>query len=290
MSQAKMGEGREHLPYLLVGTLFDEDQLDEHKGYFSRVHRDEKGSKKFHGAFTGGFVAGYNNTVGSETGWTSAGAMTATRDKPLAAKSQSIMDFMDEEDLGPAKVGVNIVTSSQFDSFGQNHTSTANNLLGDRVFGIDTKDVLGGLGRTNAIGFQMLQRLKEDGRQPSNMQNSSTKAIPQDDLHVDLGKRPQETGLKEEKFYNFSLQASKTFKADFRGLGWDGSTPMSGEDQLEEEFNKHMKRLFNIQDEVNKPKNDPAAGTAGKRIMFAASEEDYDGIGGGASQCRMLVI
>src|SRR3990167_2442361 len=111
MSQAKMGEGREHLPYILVGTLFDEDQIDEQKGYFSRVHRDEKGSKKFHGAFTGGFVAGYNNTVGSEMGWSSGGAMTATRDKPITAKSQSIMDFMDEDDLGPAMVGVNIVTT-----------------------------------------------------------------------------------------------------------------------------------------------------------------------------------
>lgn len=288
MSQAKMGEGREHLPYLLVGTLFDEDQLDEQKGYFSRVHRDEKGSKKFHGAFTGGFVAGYNNTVGSELGWSSAGAMTASRDKPLATKSQSIMDFMDEEDLGPAKVGVNIVTSSQFDSFGQNHAGTANNMLGDRVFGIDTKDVLGGLGRTNAIGFQMLQRLKEDGRQPSNNQNLDIKPEAESESQTDLGKRSLESGLKEEKFYNFSLQASKTFKADYRGLGWDGSTLMSGEDQLEEEFNKHMKRLFNIQDEVNKPKNEPASGIAGKRIMFAASEDDYDGIGGGASQCRRV--
>ncbi|CAO3619583.1 unnamed protein product [Cunninghamella blakesleeana] len=32
--------------------------------------RDEKGRRRFHGAFTGGFSAGYFNTVGSKEGWT----------------------------------------------------------------------------------------------------------------------------------------------------------------------------------------------------------------------------
>lgn len=30
--------------------------------------RDEKGRRRFHGAFTGGFSAGYFNTVGSKEG------------------------------------------------------------------------------------------------------------------------------------------------------------------------------------------------------------------------------
>lgn len=30
--------------------------------------KDEKGRKRFHGAFTGGFSAGYFNTVGSKEG------------------------------------------------------------------------------------------------------------------------------------------------------------------------------------------------------------------------------
>lgn len=33
-----------------------------------QVVKDEKGRKRFHGAFTGGFSAGYFNTVGSEKG------------------------------------------------------------------------------------------------------------------------------------------------------------------------------------------------------------------------------
>jgi len=30
---------------------------------------DENGRRRFHGAFTGGFSAGYFNTVGSSEGW-----------------------------------------------------------------------------------------------------------------------------------------------------------------------------------------------------------------------------
>lgn len=33
-----------------------------------QVVKDEKGRKRFHGAFTGGFSAGYFNTVGSKEG------------------------------------------------------------------------------------------------------------------------------------------------------------------------------------------------------------------------------
>lgn len=30
---------------------------------------DENGKRRFHGAFTGGFSAGYYNSVGTEEGW-----------------------------------------------------------------------------------------------------------------------------------------------------------------------------------------------------------------------------
>ena len=60
--------------------------------------RDSKGSKKLHGAFTGGFVAGYRNTVGSEAGWTPINAVS-TKEKPYTHKKQTILDFMDDEDM-----------------------------------------------------------------------------------------------------------------------------------------------------------------------------------------------
>lgn len=43
-------------------------------------------------------MAGYRNTVGSEAGWTPMNAIS-TREKSHIQKKQTILDFMDEEDL-----------------------------------------------------------------------------------------------------------------------------------------------------------------------------------------------
>jgi G patch domain-containing protein 1 len=66
-----------------------------------RIAQQQK-IERFHGAFTGGFSAGYYNTVGSREGWQPAeyGASTASR-KELPGQSvpqQSIHSFMDEQD------------------------------------------------------------------------------------------------------------------------------------------------------------------------------------------------
>lgn len=52
---------------------------------------DAQGRRRFHGAFTGGFSAGYFNTVGSEEGWTPSEYKSGRR-------RQRPEDFMDEED------------------------------------------------------------------------------------------------------------------------------------------------------------------------------------------------
>ncbi len=66
---------------------------------------DEQGRRRFHGAFTGGFSAGYFNSVGSKEGWKPA-SFASSRDARTAPQ-QSVSDFMDEEDVaagigGPA--------------------------------------------------------------------------------------------------------------------------------------------------------------------------------------------
>lgn len=55
------------------------------------VVTDKQGRRRFHGAFTGGFSAGYYNTVGSEEGWTPKN-MFERKGK------QNVHDFMDDED------------------------------------------------------------------------------------------------------------------------------------------------------------------------------------------------
>ncbi|EIW71722.1 hypothetical protein TREMEDRAFT_27509 [Tremella mesenterica DSM 1558] len=59
--------------------------------------RDEKGRRRFHGAWTGGFTAGYGNTVGSKEGWKPSTFKSSRSNR--ATKVQRPEDFMDEEDL-----------------------------------------------------------------------------------------------------------------------------------------------------------------------------------------------
>ncbi|KDQ26505.1 hypothetical protein PLEOSDRAFT_1057061 [Pleurotus ostreatus PC15] len=73
--------------------------------------RDEKGRKRLHGAFTGGFSAGYFNTVGSKEGWTPA-TFVSSRNERAKAKAARPEDFMDEEDLQEIRDSKKIVDTT----------------------------------------------------------------------------------------------------------------------------------------------------------------------------------
>ncbi|XP_020088663.1 G patch domain-containing protein TGH homolog isoform X2 [Ananas comosus] len=78
--------------------------------------RDEEGRRRFHGAFTGGFSAGYYNTAGSKEGWTPQ-TFTSSRKNRADVKQQSIYNFLDEDDIKDMG-GRALETSMQFDTFG----------------------------------------------------------------------------------------------------------------------------------------------------------------------------
>lgn len=60
---------------------------------------DVNGRRRFHGAFTGGFSAGFWNTVGSKEGWTPQ-AFKSSRGEKATHSVQKPNDFMDDEDVG----------------------------------------------------------------------------------------------------------------------------------------------------------------------------------------------
>jgi len=74
--------------------------------------RENKKRERFHGAFTGGFSAGYHNTVGSEVGWQGAQQFVSSRSKRADPKRQKASDFMDEED---GLLGATLVKKSAYD-------------------------------------------------------------------------------------------------------------------------------------------------------------------------------
>jgi G patch domain-containing protein 1 len=61
-----------------------------------KVNLKPNAAPRFHGAFTGGFSAGYFNTVGSEEGFQPK-AFISSREKRSFGQS-NVTDFMDDED------------------------------------------------------------------------------------------------------------------------------------------------------------------------------------------------
>eukprot|EP00056_Hartaetosiga_gracilis_P006873 m.101490 g.101490 ORF g.101490 m.101490 type:complete len:613 (+) comp12576_c6_seq1:38-1876(+) len=87
-----------------VGTPVDipDDEKDVKKAVpiDQQIVTDEEGRRRFHGAFTGGFSAGYYNTVGSKEGWTPSTFKSSRKEKlTQRSRGQQLEDFMDEEDF-----------------------------------------------------------------------------------------------------------------------------------------------------------------------------------------------
>ena len=96
-------------PFVVYGTPLpplDESIRDDgsYVPIWKQQVTDEQGRKRLHGAFTGGFSAGYFNTVGSKDGWTPSTFVSSrtNRKKDAAPAQQRPEDFMDDEDLAEA--------------------------------------------------------------------------------------------------------------------------------------------------------------------------------------------
>ncbi|KAL7622368.1 hypothetical protein AAE478_007872 [Parahypoxylon ruwenzoriense] len=113
-------------PYVLFGTPLpplDPEVRDDgsYVPVWKQEVRDERGRKRLHGAFTGGWSAGYFNTVGSKEGWTPStfvSSRTNRRKDATKAVQQRPEDFMDEEDLADAAEAQKLQTAQGFAGLG----------------------------------------------------------------------------------------------------------------------------------------------------------------------------
>ncbi|KAI0244043.1 hypothetical protein L0F63_003085 [Massospora cicadina] len=96
-----VGGGNATYPFIGTSIELNESRrvdVDKFAPVWKQEARDERGRRRFHGAFTGGFSAGYFNTVGSKEGWTPSKA-APTREGRKEAPARKPEDYMDEEDL-----------------------------------------------------------------------------------------------------------------------------------------------------------------------------------------------
>lgn len=101
----------------LAGSLPERTQLAvlaDHLALLSLCVQvtDEQGRRRLHGAFTGGFSAGYFNSVGSKEGWTPSTFVSSRNQR--AKTAQKAEDFMDEEDLAAMREDQKLETREGF--------------------------------------------------------------------------------------------------------------------------------------------------------------------------------
>ncbi|KAI9881041.1 MAG: hypothetical protein M1830_008923 [Pleopsidium flavum] len=200
-------------PYALYGTplpVLDPQLRDD--GSFVPVWKqevtDERGRKRLHGAFTGGFSAGYFNTVGSKEGWTPSTFRSTRADRKKdadRASQQRPEDFMDEEDLADAEEAKRLQTSESFAGLG----STAN----DVAYSNGLMDILKAGGET--MGVKLLRRMGwRDGQGVG--AKVRRKARPENGNGLGGG---------DERIYGFAPENSPMMpfvrKDDYKGLGFE---------------------------------------------------------------------
>ncbi|KAI1175934.1 hypothetical protein F4777DRAFT_295234 [Nemania sp. FL0916] len=264
-------------PYVLFGTPLpplDPEVRDDgsYVPVWKQEVRDEHGRKRLHGAFTGGWSAGYFNTVGSKEGWTPSTFVSSRskrhQDEGKTAQ-QRIEDMMDEEDLADAADAEKLQTAQGFAGLGSTEED------GVRRGGL--ADLFRNQGET--MGVKLLRRMGwRDG------QGIGPKIRRK--ARLELGSKPGATQNAAETYLfapdNVSMIAFVK-KRDRKGLGYEGeprltsmegvSKPDAGESSEEETLGAPLRRPGSLKKEK---KNKFGKGGIGIGILNDNGSDDED--------------
>ncbi|XP_014557763.1 hypothetical protein COCVIDRAFT_96214 [Bipolaris victoriae FI3] len=170
--------------YVFLGTELPEEEADD--GAFVPVWKqtvtDERGRRRLHGAFTGGFSAGYFNTVGSKEGWTPKTFVSsrANRHKDQSAvQAQRPEDFMDEEDLAAAAESRQLETANTFAGIGESGQHNDDGLFGLFM----TQEETMGVKLAQKMGWRRDQGIGRKVRRNANLEDGAAGAH-QDSVHL----------------------------------------------------------------------------------------------------------
>lgn len=264
-------------PYVLFGTPLpplDPEVRDDgsYVPVWQQEVRDEHGRKRLHGAFTGGWSAGYFNTVGSKEGWTPSTFVSSRSNRHKdgkASQKQRVEDFMDEEDLADAAEAEKLQTAQGFAGLGSTEED------GARKGGL--ADLFRVQGET--MGVKLLRRMGwKDG------QGIGPKVRRKARLNV--GAAPSTTQTDGETYLfapeNVSMIAFIK-KKDRKGLGYEGEsklTPMknttkseAGESSDEETLGVSLRRPGALKKEK---KNKFGKGGIGIGVLNDTGSDDED--------------
>lgn len=271
---------------MMIGTLFEEEEIEKKKNFYSLPARDEKGRKRWVGAFTGGFTAGYKNTVGSKEGWAPSTFVSSRKDRSQK-QQQNVMDFMDEEDIAQSVAGQTLVARSEYDTLGQRNKELIQKDLGMSLLGKPIDEMI--VQSRNSVGYEILdamltQKKKEEYQEKAKTLQDKTKVRG---YGIQIG--PQRKEQKKErpdiseyfaKETNFQTGIPEA-NTQLQGLNINGSKYKS--DEYETVFNeifKKYQREANLEDEekeeeARKKKNRLAMNNKNYEEADEDEDEDY---------------
>lgn len=147
--------------YVEYGTPLeplDEDAVPKKRPYRLEEIVARNSKQRFHGAFTGGFSAGFFNTVGSLEGWTPSSFKSSRSDK-AERKVQKPEDFMDDEDVGEFGIAPKVLRSTS--DYADHLNSRKRERVGPATGPIPGEPVLKQLLQParDTIGIKLLKRM-----------------------------------------------------------------------------------------------------------------------------------
>ncbi|XP_069495281.1 G patch domain-containing protein 1 isoform X2 [Ambystoma mexicanum] len=265
--------------------------------------KDEKGRyKRFHGAFTGGFSAGYYNTAGSKEGWTPSAFVSSRQGKaerPSVHKRPE--DFMDDEDLGEHGIAPKeIMTTDDFASKAKHRITEKARQLSSLTAPIPGATILQDLIAAAAkisIGVHLLRKMgwKEGQGVGPRTKRKPIRQRPEQELRVygcslpPAGSEGSEDEDDEYQPENVTFAPKDVIPIDFtlkdnvQGLGYKGIDPLraffgSSHESLHV-FTDGSEKTSTLIGDVRQSKG-RKLGITGQAFGVGALEEDDDDIYG----------
>ncbi|KAJ9399282.1 hypothetical protein DTO282F9_3905 [Paecilomyces variotii] len=262
-------------PYAFYGTPLpplDPDVRDD--GSYVPVWKqevtDDRGRKRLHGAFTGGFSAGYFNTVGSKEGWTPATFVSSRQNRAKDSKQhiqQRPEDFMDEEDLRELEESRQLQTAEGFAGFGSTELDPTRR--GGLMDILKTTGETMGVKLLKKMGWREGQGIGPRVRRKANLGDEDGGPETEQEFHYFAPDNPPMVAF--------------VTKTDHKGLGFEGGPRLDSgllkshdaADESDEDDPFHARRLA-LNGRSKEKKKEPRRGGFGVGVLNDTGSDEDD--------------
>ncbi|ORY61322.1 uncharacterized protein BCR38DRAFT_31866 [Pseudomassariella vexata] len=275
-------------PYVVFGTPLpplDAETRDDgsYVPVWKQEVRDERGRKRLHGAFTGGFSAGYFNTVGSKEGWAPSTFVSSRGNR--ASKNgvvdgnkdggrQRVEDFMDEEDLADKAESEKVRMAGGFAGLGSTEEDAARRASGGMADLFRVRGETMGVKLLRKMGWKDGQGIGPKVRRKARLDVASKPGAQAEDGETHLF-APENVSM-----------ISFVKKLDRKGLGYFGESKLApavsgmkkdgGGSSDEADEDGPLTRPRRLASSLGKKKPKPARGGIGIGILNDNGSDDED--------------